>query len=150
MTNQDDLTLHMPIAQPLRDETIGTLTVVFDQPVAPVASKGSDLDACRRWYADRADDLLVVMERHVPGGFMDALLGRLLARKAIAFVVPDPVLVEEVAADGSLPAVVIEKRRHALQGGVSSSFYACGPTRPSLSLARADAEMLSGGEGEHR
>lgn len=83
---------HSPIAQPLRGEEMPVLAVYFDLPVpAKFPGEGPGVDVvqpAQAWYRAQADALVLAMERHCPGGFMDALLGSLLTRKASVFVVP--------------------------------------------------------------
>lgn len=76
--------------------SVELLTIIFDQPI-PDLKGGSEphqewLWACRRHYRSQASLLVEAMEKTLPGGLMDALLGVLLERKASIFKVPDLIL----------------------------------------------------------
>lgn len=80
-------TINIYKAQPvIKSEPVTSVTIVIDREVP----SGSDLEEWRQIIDKEASELCTVLCDTLPQGVTDALLGKLLARKASLFVVPMP------------------------------------------------------------
>ena len=74
---------------PLATDAPAELMVVFEATIPDFEGQDFYEDA-RAWYAAHARRFADALRQHAPGGFVDALLGELLHRKASVFRVRDP------------------------------------------------------------